>query len=63
LADNGLEAGIEPASLYATDHATRENGYDASTRPVLEPEKSEKIRSRHPFHLQKSLNGAAVNCV
>jgi hypothetical protein len=30
LADNGLEAGIEPASLDATDHATRANGYDAS---------------------------------
>jgi hypothetical protein len=29
LADNGLEAGIEPASLEATDHA-RANGYDAS---------------------------------
>jgi hypothetical protein len=30
LADNGLEAGIELASLDATDHATRANGYDAS---------------------------------
>jgi hypothetical protein len=29
----------------------------------LEPEKSEKIRSRPPFYRQKSLNGAALNCV
>jgi hypothetical protein len=31
-------------------------------RPVLEPQKSESLqRPRH--HLQKSLNGAALNCV